>query len=669
VSAVKSKWYSPIVGLAMLVLCPFLVVESGQGAEVNLVVKPKTPLVGETARFVINSDDGLPKVVDLPEVEGLDWLSGPNISQSTSIINGRRTFKGSAAYTFRADKKGELKIPSFNIRLNDKLLSTEPLTFTVSSGKTSSEGEDERAWDELLYAKAFVAGSKEQKGAVYIGQEIPLRISVYVNRSLRLNGMSYPRLNVENVSFKDYSSVNRKNNKFANAETVQKRIGGEQYLVIHFDTRVTPLSIGKIKGTAEISVEIIVSDKNDGGSRQTGLLNDFFGYSQRTVQRHITVKMPDLNVSSLPDITSDKGKYLGLVGEWSVEGLVKPNEVRTGKPVTLKLLIQGQGNTDTLKAPPLNLPEFRVYDPEITHQNYHDGKRVSISWALIPLSDKGEIPDLKFATFDSQNEVYVSHEVRPKLTIKPSGKKLAGFEDQEASEEHTERERAHPADEENEAEQIIYIKTEPGNYIKMPIWINGLIPVAALSFAGLASFLACVTLAVRRDKLAENLELRRRNKALRKRSDIYRQLRTCAPEERGELIRSVVVPYLNDVTGMPRGTTADTLAAEIEKYDVQLAEKLRETEQGSFLPGKGAFADAEDLIRYVSRFTKKLLLILTLAGVVLGCLVYSPSVVAGDNDAPTFKKAVATYEQGHYKKALKMFEKLEKAGSLNPVLL
>ena len=109
--------------------------------------------------------------------------------------------------------------------------------------------------------------------------------------------------------------------------------------------------------------------------------DDFFGGYEAT-----PVELPSnvltLSVLRLPGKKPEDFK--GAVGDFNLNVEASPSEVKVGDPVTLKMIITGSGNFNTVTGPSLKQSEdFKTYEPQVKQEG---GKKI-FEQVFIPMTD------------------------------------------------------------------------------------------------------------------------------------------------------------------------------------------------------------------------------------------------------------------------------------------
>ena len=150
--------------------------------------------------------------------------------------------------------------------------------------------------------------------------------------------------------------------------------------------------------------------------RQKGsLIDDFFNdYVKRTIQLN-SKNSTAITILPLPEATRPKDFSLG-VGHFQVSASAGPTDVQQGDPVTLKMIVSGTGNLQSITAPTLiNSTGFKVYDPQRKDSgartsgggNEDNTGRVTFEQVLIPIDAKvKQIGPITFSYFDPDSGSY-----------------------------------------------------------------------------------------------------------------------------------------------------------------------------------------------------------------------------------------------------------------------
>lgn len=119
----------------------------------------------------------------------------------------------------------------------------------------------------------------------------------------------------------------------------------------------------------------------------------------------------ELIVKPLPD-GAPKGFVAGSVGNWRISLEASPAQVRLGDPVTVRVVIDGEGNLKQLGAPKFEAPpSVKVYEPTLTEQprpgpGRLGGQKVFEYLVMPQQTGSFTFPELVLPYFDPRREMY-----------------------------------------------------------------------------------------------------------------------------------------------------------------------------------------------------------------------------------------------------------------------
>ncbi len=626
-------------------------------AEVKVTVEPNVVATGEHFMVWVSNDGGeTPAVADFPEVKGIRWY--PNTRSSrTQVINGRAM--ASVGYMALAQTEGTYEIPALQVIIGRKTVTTAPVEFkAVPAGqlrqarRESRQGQrdSEIALDDAASVDGrYLTGNRP----VYIGEEIPLEVTLYVMEGIRAQ-ITWPELKFEKVAFHDYKDQFAKNPRFAGMPTEEYTIRNNARFVAHtFRSAVRPLATGDLKGSVEVNLEIQVSNRSRGSSIWD---DDFFGFgSVRTVPHTVTFDFPPLKVRPLPAVPADT-MFLGLIGDWKVEYDLPQGEFRAGDPFTLSMNLTGRGSADNLNAPKLELPGFRVYPPEIEKKS----GRVSVKYVIIPLRPGDDAIRLKMSVFDLNAEKYNTFDFERKISVLPASGLVQGAPASQtvvqgavAKPENTVK----PETENAPRSNILYLKKDTSCVVARPLYLHNLFLLLGLILFGPLVFVIGEMRQLHKDRMNGDPGILRRRRALAAVGKIKHILKKTPVGEIHHAIQKEVVPLLNDYLGLPPGTTATELAEIVD--DPALADCLRNSGSAGFMPGTTAMNHSElkknilKALKYVS---------------LLAFLLIPAGVFAATMSEPE-AAAFNAYDNGDFKTAAAYFRSQLRPGRPSPNML
>lgn len=370
---------------------------------VRMELQPEAMRMGESAELaiIIQSSD-TPGEPALPDIPGLR-IGRPSTEHSFSmtIVNGSRQEQRFTTYRYRIIplQPGEYTIGPLSYTHENQTVEVPAKTLrVVAPGDESGRGGQVRELSDLVFATLEV--DKEQ---IYVQESFTLTITIY-SRDVNLG---------RDVSLVNMPDSGIATQPFQELRTTREVVRNEVYDVRRYQTQIRPLTAGTIRFDPELHIQILVP-RND--RRGRGLFDDpFFQGVFSNMEAHpfeLELAPAEVLVRALPD-ANRPDSFSGGVGAFDFNVRVDPLEVRPGDPITLSMMIQGEGNMDTVSPPSVQESDlFRVYPPRLTNKDLDRSQsrgRKLYEQVIIPRTDKaGEVPPLHFTYFDPRTEEYKS---------------------------------------------------------------------------------------------------------------------------------------------------------------------------------------------------------------------------------------------------------------------
>jgi len=354
-----------------------------------------------------------------PAFNDFDIYSGPNQSQSMSMVNGTISQSTTLSLFIAAKKEGRFTIGGASVMSGNQKLETKPIVIEVTKGAPQqqqqgnqnaqaqqpqqAQGKEKNQYaseisNDDLFVRTFLSKTK-----CYLGEQLTLTQKVYSRVDLR---------GFQNVKFPPYNgfwSQQEVNNQQINLK--QENVNGVMYYVAEYSkVYLFPQRAGTISIEA-IELDCIVRRQTKRQPRN--IFEQFFGAGgYEDVAVKVKSKPVKVNVEDLP--TENKPQnFSGAVGDFGYKAEIDKNKVKANEAINLKITISGKGNIKLIEPLKLNLPEsFEVYDPKESENIKTNGGvsgNISYSYLIIP-RDKGEftLNDLGFNYFDADKKQYVS---------------------------------------------------------------------------------------------------------------------------------------------------------------------------------------------------------------------------------------------------------------------
>jgi hypothetical protein len=367
--------------------------------------------VGEVFQvaFTLNGSGGN---ITYPNLKDFDVYSGPNQSQSISMVNGNFSQSTTISLFIAAKKEGKFTIGSATAIVGGQKLETNPIQIEVVSGGNQSAGAQSAQQNQKQEKNQYASEVSNDdlfvrtylsKNKCYIGEQITLTQKVYSRVDLR---------GFQNVKFPPYNgfwSKQEDNQRQINLQ--QENVNGVNYYVAEYNTvYLFPQRVGSIT-IDPVELDCIVRRATKKQPRN--VFEQFFGgggYEDVVVS--VKSKPVKVEVKELPAENKPLG-FTNAVGNYSYKAQISKDIVKANDAINLKISLSGRGNISLLEAIKINLPEsFEVYDPKV-NENIKTNGGISgtktYDYLIIP-REKGEfiLTDLSFSFFDPEKKQYIT---------------------------------------------------------------------------------------------------------------------------------------------------------------------------------------------------------------------------------------------------------------------
>lgn len=308
------------------------------------------PVGGYTEMRIILENASAASSPEIGEIDGLQ-IRSRGVSQQMQIINGQVTRTTTYNYLISGVKPGEYQLGPYTVKAGRQNLTTSALTLKVveqaMSGPATSTGEENSrpSGGDPLDGQLFLRLVLPKK-QFYTGEKVRAQIKLYVG-AVVLQSLHYPQLNQAEVLVEGME------------QPVKSRevINGQPFQVLTFSPELTMVKTGKFTlGPVRTDCSILVRNHPF-----SSFFEEFFAE-----ERPLQVQSNTLDLEVLPLPSKERpADFSGAVGQFELEVMATPTEVLQGEPVTLKMIITGQGNLSMASAPVIaGLEQFKVYDPQ-----------------------------------------------------------------------------------------------------------------------------------------------------------------------------------------------------------------------------------------------------------------------------------------------------------------
>lgn len=506
-----------------------------------------------------------------PPMNDFIILSGPNQSQSMSIINGVMSGSKSFTYILQPKSLGKFTIPPATITYQGKQLKSNSFAVEVIKGtsqpqqKKEDSGISKQEIAENLFIRAIV-----DKNTVFKGEQVTVTYKLYRRvsiTSLQISKLpSYQGFWAEEIPTSNNISFARENydGKVFESAVIKK--------AALFPTETGGLSLTPF----ELLIPVVYQRKSRSNNPFDAFFDDpFFG---RTETIEFTARSNTVKIKVLPLPETNNESFKGAVGTYSINVTMDKGRVKQHEPVSLKLDITGSGNLKLIVNPQLRLPSgFEEYEPKITEEINRSGLisgRKRIEYLFIPRNQgKFEIPPVEFTYFDLRKKEYV--------TLRSQAFQL---EVEKGSGDYVSSSGISKSDVKMLGNDIRFIKTDPGSFYQKGNYLFKSPLFAVISALPLLALIALLVHRRREEKLLgnlllmKNLKARKMAKARLKKAALHQK--ELESEKFYSEISLALFGYIEDKLGIQKSELAvDTAVLKLEqiRVDEQLVEKVRKT--------------------------------------------------------------------------------------------
>lgn len=383
------------------------------------VLSNQRVVVGERFRvaFEVNANGNDFKA---PSFNGFTVVGGPSTSTSSSvqIVNGSMTRSVSNTYTYvlMAENEGEFTLGSASIKVDGKLIESEPFQIKVlaedSSSPAASQGGSSQGQSRQNTNDPQVSGQD-----LFV-KVIPSKRSAYVGEPVVVAYKLYTRVPVTQLSVSNMPSYGGFWTKECSDSQRQSSevVNGIQYTTYEIKKVVLiPQKAGKFTidpMEVECVAQVVTQRNNEWGGSSWGFFNDpFFTRSYANVPKTLQTATVNFEAKSLP-AQGKPDSFNGAVGDYKFVASANLDELSTNEAFTLTMTVSGSGNVELVNLPePVFPPDFEVYDPKVTSQVEANGQGMSgtkkIEYLVIPRrAGDFSIPSIEFSYFNPSKEQY-----------------------------------------------------------------------------------------------------------------------------------------------------------------------------------------------------------------------------------------------------------------------
>ena len=300
---------------------------------------------------------------------GLELIAGPYTSQQSSyrMVNGHTSSSSSITFTYTlyAAKDGSFTIPPAHARINGRMVASRAAKVVVSGRSRNSGGAPKmHGEDESREPSMASAGTRITANDLFIKVTANKR-RVHEQEPILLTYKVYSLVDLTQLEGKmpDLTGFHSQEVPLPQQKSFHlERVNGKPYRAVTWSQYVMyPQMTGKLQ-IPSITFKGIVVQQNRSVDPFEAFLNGGSGY----VEVHRNIVAPGLTVQVDP-LPAKPAGFSGGVGRFNISAQLTKKEVKAGDPVTLRVVVGGNGNLKLIKQPEVNFPkDFDKYDAKVT---------------------------------------------------------------------------------------------------------------------------------------------------------------------------------------------------------------------------------------------------------------------------------------------------------------
>lgn len=354
---------------------------------------------------------------------GLEVIAGPYTSQQSSyqIVNGHTSRSSSITYTYTlyAEKAGSYTIGAAHAKAGGKTIASRPFRIQVS-GATRNNGSSAPNMHDDAVSPSHSSGGRISSKDLFV-KVTANKKHVHEQEPILLTYKVYTLVDLTSLDGKmpDLKGFHTQEIPLPQQKSFHiEKLNGRNYRCVTWSQYVMyPQMTGKMT-IPSLTFKGVVVMQNRNVDPFEAFFNGGSGYIE--VKRNIVAPAIDIQVDPLPQKPTD---FSGGVGRFSISSQLLNNTVKAGAPVTLRVVVGGNGNLKLIKQPVVTFPkDFDKYDPKVTDKtklttNGLEGNMV-YDFLVVPRNHGNyTIPAVSLTYYDTSSNMYKTVKTAP-LTVK-----------------------------------------------------------------------------------------------------------------------------------------------------------------------------------------------------------------------------------------------------------
>jgi tetratricopeptide (TPR) repeat protein len=320
-------------------------------------------------------------IPELPQIQNIT-IQQTSRGPKTNILAGR-ILEYSYTYIVSGYEVGKYTIPPVTVVVDGIKTQSEAIEFEIFNPDELQWLESPLGQKNIRYASMFRALNNEP----FENETTPTEIKIFIPEDTLVVDWGIPAFDRDGVAawrFQPTPKISKIN------------LLGRPYISVAYPSTITPTRVGKVSiGPAKIRL-----------ITQEQVLDPF----PRAINAELHLEVPKLEIKSKTLPPNAPVGFENAVGNFKLSATTLTTEIQEGDPISIDLIVSGNGNLDTMRPPTLeNLDGWKVYGTTTEQRN--DERRqlsgsVTSHQSIRPLEMKSEIPPFRLVYFDPKEAVY-----------------------------------------------------------------------------------------------------------------------------------------------------------------------------------------------------------------------------------------------------------------------
>ena len=420
---------SKTAALIVALIAAFVVMGAGAGfadtPEITIEVDQKAVTLSDTLTVTAKVTGGGLRTIGSPELPDSPYFQvvGRSSSHNFTMLNSQVSVEKATVFSLMPLRTGRTRIGPATVRWRNKTYKSNTVEIQIVDAGTVAPPGAPAPSDKIDSSEPIFLKTQIEEKSSYLGAQ--LTVSLYLYSRVELTGLSFSRI----PDFKDFWAEELLVPQRPSFQEVE--VNGIPYqaaLIRRY--ALFPLKAGEATiDSFAMNAQVISSNQNRRKRSGWPFDDDPFSMFGRRKQVELESFPVNIDVAPLPD-EGRPDSFQNVVGRFKMRVQMDRAEVPAGEPITLEMIVTGQGNFKTLVAPKARAPEsFNTYsetsEQELQTTAQMVGGEKRFSMILVP-REPGDysIGPITLDYFDPTKRLYKQLTAGP-LQVSVTGKSTA----------------------------------------------------------------------------------------------------------------------------------------------------------------------------------------------------------------------------------------------------